>query len=590
MVNVVPQDSSGDTHDSTEDAATKLRRRAESRMGLPLAKVASIEEMPPEQARKVVQELQTHQIELEMQNEELCRAHLELEATREKYFDLYDLAPVGYFTLSERSLILEANLTAATLVGMTRHQLIKLPFTRLILPEDQTLYYLKRKALFEEGTPQLFELRLMHVDGKEMWASIQTALSHEPSGVPVCRATVSDITRRKQAETALFQRQKLESLGILAGGIAHDFNNLLTAMLGNLELADLDEIASDREKHLDVLRDSILRAAGLCKQMLAYSGKGHFVRESFQLGELIQAYMGFMKVSIAKTAEIRLELEPGLPAVEGDVSQVEQALMNLVLNAAESLPLDGGTLTIRTRLRTLKMADLSSLVPGTEIEPGHYVVLEVEDTGSGMAPDTLSKIFDPFFTTKFTGRGLGLAALLGIMRGNRGGVQVRSELGKGTCFSLWFPLTKRAVRLPEVPAQDPSAFRGEGTILVVEDEESVRTVLASILQHMGFEVLTSTNGEEGLNTYREHAQRIRLVLMDLTMPRMGGVEASRHILDEHPEACIVLMSGYVQNPAQGLPEARGIKGFLKKPYLRAELTAMLMQCLSLTPTNVLPAR
>ena len=394
----------------------------------------------PEDHRALVQELRVHQIELEMHNEELGRAQQELEMSREDYFNLYDLAPVGYLTLSERSLILEANLTAATLLGLDRAKLLKLPFSQLVHPEDLPLFYRRRKQLFEQGTPQVFELRLVIRGSELLWVNAQAIVAQDRSGLRVWRITLGNITEHKNTESALFQSQKLESLGVLAGGVAHDFNNLLSAMQGNIELAALDQADGGLERHLEVLQNCVQRAAGLCRQMLAYAGKGQFLREAVGLNELVQGHLGFLSLSLAEGVAVRLELEPELPGIEGDPSQLVQVLMNLVINGSEAIGLEGGTLWIRTRRGTLGAADLPALVPGSPAAPGPFVVLEVEDTGVGMDPVTLRKIFDPFFTTKFIGRGLGLAALLGIMRMNRGAVQVRSQPGRGTCFSLWFPL------------------------------------------------------------------------------------------------------------------------------------------------------
>jgi PAS domain S-box-containing protein len=541
----------------------------------------------PEEHRTLIQDLQVHQIELEMQNEELSRAQLELEISRQNYFDLYDLAPVGYMTLSERSLILELNLTAATLVGLDRDRLLNQPFTQLVHAEDLPLYYQKRQALFDQGGPQGYELRLLHASGEVIWVNLQATLARDRAGNAVGRISLGDITERKRAETALFQSQKLESLGILAGGMAHDFNNLLTAMLGNIELSTIDPEEGAQAKHLAVLRECVLRAAGLCRQMLAYAGKGQFIREPIRLDYLIQGHLDFMNLSVAKGVDLHLELQPGLPEIEGDAAQIEQALMNLIVNASESFGPEGGTVLIRTQPRTLQASDLAGLVPGSQVEPGPYVVLEVEDTGAGMDSATLRKIFDPFFTTKFIGRGLGLAALLGIMRVNGGAVQVRSLVGHGTCFTLWFPLApSEHLTEPAPPACAPAPqgeLQGAGRVLLVDDDEQVRAVLSLFLRHMGFEVIEAHNGEEGVTAYRQDPDQIKLVFMDITMPRMGGLEATHRILAECSQARIILMSGYAQDSIETCADR--ISGFLKKPFLRTELETLLAHCLEPREAN-----
>ncbi len=536
--------------------------------------------LSPEERFRLVQELRIHHAELEMQNEELQRSHQELEAARDNYRSLYDRAPVGYFTISDRSAVLEVNLTGADMVGKERSELLTLPFTSMIHPEDMGLYYARRKMIFGAEGPQSFDIRLLDGQGGFRWVNLQGVLTSDHRGVHAWLATLSDIQVRKEDEAALLQGQKLESMGILAGGVAHDFNNLLTVMLGHLELAQVID-PGGKEAHLAVVRESILRAAALCKQLLAYAGKAEFQREPIRVNDMLESCAAFLHISVAKTTEIQFDLHPDLPLLEGDAAQLEQVVMNLVVNASEAQRGGGGKVVIRTRAGRLEAADMDAFVPGTKLEPGAYVVLEVADNGNGMEPATLKRIFDPFFTTKFTGRGLGLAALLGIMRALGGGVQVRSTPGEGTTFELWFPALEASEEdqvsaAPELLAPE---FHGTGTILIVDDEAMLRDVLGMMLDTLGFEILQAANGQEGVDAYRRAAGRIKLVLMDLTMPRMGGLEATRRILEEFPDARIALMSGYVQEPVFELPEGAQLWGFLRKPFTRANLLQVLMASL-----------
>ncbi|GEM_PF-1086757 len=555
-------------------------------------------------ARRLVEELQIHQLELEMQNDELCRAQLDLQASRESYFELYDQAPVGYLTLSERSLIQELNQKAIELVGLSRSQMLNQPFTRLVHAEDQSLFYRKRNQLFVHDEPQTFELRLLHQDGSTVWVSVQAVPAHDASGNPLWRMTLSDLTEYKRTEAALFEAQKLESLGVLAGGMAHDFNNLLTSILGNIELASFDESEEGLARHHDGARESVHRAAALCQQMLAYAGKGPFIQEPVLLDALVEAQLGQLRLAVPKEVELVFECGATLQEIQADAALVEKVILSLVMNAAEAYGGGGGTVWLRTRVQTLLEDHTPSLAPGSMIKAGPCLVLEVEDAGVGMDTETLHKVFDPFFSTKFFGRGLGLASALGIMRMCWGAVEVRSSPGEGTIFVLWFPLADEsfleaapavetrpapviAARPVPAPRESPALVRNPekdgGTILVVDDEEPVREVLGQYLRQMGHEVVEAATGEDAIRVYRQSPGRIQMVLMDMAMPRMGGIEATQRIQEEFQDARIVLMSRYEKDANRRLPESAKVVGFLRKPFHRDDLARLVTRVLEPSP-------
>jgi PAS domain S-box-containing protein len=376
-----------------------------------------------------------------------------------------------------------------------------------------------------------------------------------------------DITERRRAEQALLQAQKLESLGVLAGGIAHDFNNLLVGILGNAGLA-LMEI-SPQSPARETLREIEIagqRAAELSRQMLAYSGKGNFVIDQVDLSELVDEMTHLLQVSIGKDVRLTCNFARGLPPVEADATQIRQVIMNLVVNASDAIGDKAGAIMVSTGLMQADSAYLTEPYLAPELAAGEYVYVEVTDTGSGMDSETQTRIFDPFFTTKFTGRGLGLAAVLGIVRGHRGAIKVESKPGKGSTFRLLLPPSAVAV-VPAASAAAPAAaWRGSGTVLVVDDEEAVRAVTARAISSFGFGVLTAVDGLTGVETFREHAGEIVCVLLDMTMPGLNGEEAFRQMRSISPAAKVIIMSGFNQQEASERFAGQGLSGFVQKPY------------------------
>jgi hemerythrin-like metal-binding protein/PAS domain S-box-containing protein len=384
---------------------------------------------------------------------------------------------------------------------------------------------------------------------------------------------ISDITMLKQAEQTHLQAQKLESLGILAGGLAHDFNNLLGAMAGNVELAQLVPASPEVMPFLDTLEGLIIRASGLVQQILAYAGRGRTEARALDLNRQAEETVRLLRSSLSRKAALQFVPDPALPPIQADPSGLQQAIMCLVFNAAEAVEgeEEGGIITVRTAQRDLDLAVVDRFT-GQALQPGRYVVLEVADSGPGLAPEVLERIFDPFFTTKFAGRGLGLSAVLGTVRAQRGGIQVTSEPGRGSCFRLLFPAATRLA--PEGPAAEPELeqeqaaadYRGAGTVLVVDDEESLRTAAARALQRIGFTTLEAGDGLEALRVFEANRTQIRLIVLDLTMPRMDGEEAYRALRSHGLLAPVILTSGFSASDVLGHFRSKGIAGFLQKPY------------------------
>lgn len=390
---------------------------------------------------------------------------------------------------------------------------------------------------------------------------------------------------RQRIEAQMQHAQKLESLGVLAGGIAHDFNNLLAGIMGYANLAE-EELpeGSPARDYLHQIGISTLRAAELTRQMLAYSGKGHFVIGPCNLSEIASEMVQLLKASITKKAVIEFDFDHDLPLIEGDGTQIRQVIMNLITNASDALEDQSGTIRLSTRRVRLDDHESAGGYLPDPIHAGEYACIEVSDTGVGMDQETLSKIFDPFFTTKFTGRGLGLAAVLGIVRGHGGAIRVESAPGAGATFRVYFPaaapsMTAAAPAL-EAPAAPFAPAHNGGAVLVVDDEEVVRAITREVLEKAGFRVLTATNGQEGLAVFRRCADDITAVVLDLTMPYMSGVEALREIRKIRPGVPVLLSSGYTEEEAARKLDGHAPNGFIQKPYRASALLAKLQETLA----------
>ncbi|MCI0418976.1 MAG: response regulator, partial [Acidobacteria bacterium] len=372
---------------------------------------------------------------------------------------------------------------------------------------------------------------------------------------------------REQMQSRLLQTQKLESLGVLAGGIAHDFNNLLTGILGNagLALMRLESSSPARELIQRVISASE-RAAELTRQMLAYAGKASFEIRPISLSEHILESTHHLTATISKKVAFDLRLEEGLPAVEVDPAQIQQLVMNLIINAAESCGEGTGTVVVSTRLVQVEAGQHEQWFTGENLRPGPYVCLEVQDNGCGMDKETLEKVFDPFFTTKFTGRGLGLSTVLGIVRAHQGSLQVKSTIGQGSTFTVLLPASRRAAE--NHPAEDQvNSLSGRGVILVVDDELFVLEVARRILEGYGYEVLTAENGLQGLEVFRQKRKDIDLVLLDKTMPDLDGEETFRAMQAIEPNLVAILSSGYRETEVTAHFLSNELAGFVQKPYL-----------------------
>jgi len=465
------------------------------------------------------------------------------------------------------------------LLGYRPEELVGLGIDHLLHPEDAPGALQARKDLIAGRVPLVRrEVRLRHRDGT--WRTLEQVSRPfaGEDGRPHVIVNSRDITERLAAEEALRRASREESLAVLAGGVAHDFNNLLAAILGHtaLALAKLGE-RSPARRHVEKAASTVERAAALTRQMLAYSGRGHFVVRPTDIGALVRENLPLLEVAVSKNVRLEAHLAPEVPLVDADVGQMQQVLMNLVINAAEAIGTGGGTVAVATGVQEVEAEEGGRwTVSGQPLPAGPYVFLEVKDDGPGMDAETLKRIFEPFFSTKFTGRGLGLAAVLGVMRGHRGGLRVESERGRGTVFRLLF--TPSLATSAEVPAERGSRPPGSMRLLLIDDEDVVRDMVAEVLGFEGIEVLCAEDGTKGVELFRERRHEIDVVLLDLSMPGLGGEATFRQLWEIDPEVCVILSSGYDHVEATRRFGGHEPTGFIQKPYRPAELLAEIERC------------
>jgi signal transduction histidine kinase/CheY-like chemotaxis protein len=441
-----------------------------------------------------------------------------------------------------------------------------------------------RRAVLAGGRVRDFEYHYRTLSGKERWAQHNSYLVRDPhTGETQIQVLAKDITAVKEAEARERERElraeqarKMESLGTLAGGIAHDFNNLLAAVLGNAELARLelaDPAAADR--HLAGVIEAASQAAGLCRQLLAYTGRSRLDIRPLDLNEVVREGLALARLPAARLSRVAVEPARGALWFRGDAASIRQVLLNLVQNAFEALGDSNGGVRVSTGTAHCSPAQLSAMQGGRELAGGEYVSLVVADDGPGMDAATAGRIFEPFFSTKFTGRGLGLASVLGILGRLGGAVGLETAPGRGSRFTVLLPASATPPLVPAPPAPAPRARRWTGVVLLADDEPLVRKTLGGMLQALGFSVLPAADGREAAGVFEREGARVRLAVLDLTMPGLDGAAAAARIRELAPRLPILFSSGYdAREAGEGLGGA-GRTGFLKKPYRMAELQAAL---------------
>jgi two-component system cell cycle sensor histidine kinase/response regulator CckA len=507
------------------------------------------------------------------------QAELDLRTSEDRFRTLTMASPLGIFLTDASGACTFVTPRMRDLWGAPASALLGRGFLDAAHPDDRARITAGWDRAVRDGGELTHEYRVRRPDGDIRWVCERTAAHRDGPTVTGFVGTVEDITAQKVAaadrrrlEAQMQHAQKLESLGVLAGGIAHDFNNLLVGILGNVSVARQD--VAEGTPHDDLLADieiAARRAAELTTQLLAYAGKGRFNVHPFDVSAAVRETSSLLHSAISKRATLTLELGDELPLVAADGTQVRQVIMNLLTNASDALGDHAGDITLRTGTMHADASYLAGCLAADGVIAGEFVYVEVADTGIGMNRETLARIFDPFFTTKFTGRGLGLAATLGIVRGHRGALHVETALGMGTTFRVLLPAVESEDTRRRTPAAIADSTR-RGTILVVDDEESVRNVARRMLERCGYRVITATDGDEGLRTFVAEESAIVAIVSDVTMPRMSGLELLAELRRQGKRVPVVLASGYA---ADSLETSAGddVPIFVQKPFVTSALLA-----------------
>jgi PAS domain S-box-containing protein len=503
------------------------------------------------------------------------RISRELGESEERFRCLSEAAFEG-IAIHKDGRIVEANQAFCELTGReSLDQVIGVPILEFATPETRELV----KNNVAAGYEKPYEVQgLMPDGGQKPIELIGKNILYK--GQPARVTALRDISERRKLQAQIQQAQKLESLGVLAGGIAHDFNNLLMGVLGNASLA-LHVLPADspaREYVQEITRVG-QHAAELTNQMLAYSGGGRYLVEPLHLSTLVEEMRNLLQVSVSRKVTLRYDLRGDLPTIDADASQLRQVVMNLVINAAEAGQERGGVVNVRTDVVRVESAVEEGYITGDAPVEGGCVLFEVSDSGHGMDAATMERIFDPFFTTKFTGRGLGLAAVLGIVRGHHGAIRVQSSPGAGCRFEILFPARGQdADRRARRPSSAPEEQRAK--VLLVDDDPTSLDVARKMLESLGFAVLVAVDGAEGVRVLREHGGEVTLVLLDKTMPVMSGEDALVEIKRIRPGVPVIFSSGYEEKEAtEQIVKRSDLAGFIQKPYQLEQLDAIIRRVL-----------
>ena len=574
--------------------AEDLRRQAEELLNAtsPKREFDSLDEMG-----RLLYELNIYQTELEMQNHELAQTQLELMSTKEKLLDLYDFAPVSYVTISPNGQITSANLTATKLFEQPRKSLIGSWLSRYIHPDDSDQLFIHfRKA---RGTDQRQSCDLRLIPGiKAQFARLDSVrISRGNEGTDSLRIIITDVTaetlatRRRDEERKEAECEKVRTLGTIAGGVAHDFNNLLTPIVIYSQFLS-EAIDAAPESNVQVALNSIARAAesaaAVCTKMLDFAGPRSLKIERVSVATLLESLSPSTNALLPPQVKLVVDCPKSLPDISGDPTQIHRLMINLISNAVEAM-VDGGgneTITIAASVKYCTEAKFERMQLSANVTSGRYLCIAVADSGCGMESETLAQVFDPFFTTKFSGRGLGMASVMGIARDHCAAIDIETSPEDGTCVSVYFPISDEAPLQSAITAtSDTAGFDSSSginqhqikTILLVDDNDQVRTSLETLLELTGFSVKTASSGQEAVEIFTRFQQSIDLVVLDLVMPIMDGVSTFEAIYKIDSSVAIVMMSGYADAAALAKVDQLPIRGFVKKPFSTEELLAVI-QC------------
>ncbi|MEY4583089.1 MAG: hypothetical protein RL701_7792 [Pseudomonadota bacterium] len=574
----------------------------------------------------IVHELQVHQVELEMQNETLRASQRSSEEAQARYQELFDTAPVGYIIVGTDGRATQANEAATLLLHSSQSSLIGQRMHAFFVREDRSSLDHQLQLAMREARTRC-DVRLTVPD--EPVRHLRVDISVIPSTGDKCLLALTDITDAKRSleamerlnrelearvaartaelatrnleleeqmaattkheseqrrlEARLRQAERHESLGVLAGGIAHDFNNLLVGVLGNAELLLLSVDISDAwRESLMMIKRAARQAADLTRQLLAFAGQGHLSMTALNLPNVVTECLELLRVRLPPNIQLQARVTTAVPEIQADRGQVNQVVMNLVINAFEALDgpgASGGVIAVQTHTERLDHEALTDYQHHSTAQPGQFVILHVRDSGPGLSAATIARVFEPFYSTKFAGRGLGLASVLGIVQSHHGALRVASELGVGTSFDIAFPVAESLQDSDRPPVLLELPWKGSGSVLLIDDDASVRRVVTQLLVTIGFNVTAADGGEAGLHMFRSAETRFKLVVLDWMMPGFSGEQTLRALRVEEAELPIILISGY---SAQDLSAYDSRVVCVQKPMTLAQLRKSIRQLIDVT--------
>lgn len=497
-----------------------------------------------------------------------------LRESEEKYRLLVENANDAIF-IAQDEVVKFPNPRVKELSGYSADELAKTPFIELIHPEDRNMVLERHlKRLKGKDFPETYPFRILNKDGKELWVELSTVLINW-EGKPATLNFIRDITKKRNIENKLLQSQRMEAVATLAGGIAHQFNNALSAITGNIGLIEMDYSQhEDIMRHIQPMKDSVHRMAHLTNQLLAYAKGGKYRPETISLSDFVEDTLSLIQHMIKPTIRVETDLPQDISGVHIDITQMQSVLSAIVANSDEAIAEKG---RIRVIARNEEI-DREVLKNYPDIEPGNYVCFKIEDDGTGMDEETKSRIFEPFYTTKFTGRGLSMAAVYGIVHNHGGWISVSSEQNKGTEVAICLPAVEAFKEEAEMTS--PDLVKGTGTILVIEDEEAILDSTRLLLERMGYRVLGARTGQEAVNFAQNFDGEIDLALLDIKLPDMGGEKIYPLLMKERPDLKVIICSGYsLDGPVQKVLDA-GAQAFIKKPFAPAPFSEKIREVLA----------
>ena len=535
---------------------------------------------------KLIHELQVFQMELELQNEELCRSQQELMNSNMRFAELYDYAPVGYFTANLKGRILNANLALADMLLTQKSSLINQPLSAHIVLEDQDIHYHHLKSLFEKNTRQICELRMKKTDRTVFDAQLEsTVISHLKEKPLKHRTVVTDISARKKMEKEreilqkqLQQAHKMKSMATVAGGIAHDFNNILSIIIGNAELIKEDTPEWDPiSPKIEAINDAAIRAADIVRMLMAFSRQTEQVQVPTKVNAVINETHKLLRSLIPATIDIQTHLPDKEVTILADPVQLGRVLMNLCTNASHAMEETGGVIEITVETQFLEQKDLAGY---PDLKSGKYVKIKVNDDGPGIDPEIMDQIFDPYFTTRNIGygTGMGLSIVHGIVKNHNGAITVARKHHKGASFTMLFPLIEEEAYTTEIETPD-KLVDGTKTILFVDDEKGITQVAEESLKSLGYQVEAMTDPKDALALFKLNPGYFDVVVTDMTMPHMTGVKLAEKMMEIRPIIPIILCTGHSPLVDAKIAGQHGIASYLEKPVSVTDLARTIRQVL-----------